>query len=51
MKRMLAGMLSMLWLAGCASAPPRTMKAGSIRIDHMVMPASTQEGWDAWSPQ
>ncbi|SIQ39425.1 copper chaperone PCu(A)C [Solilutibacter tolerans] len=44
MKRIIAGMLLMLWLAGCASTPADTINASGISIDHTVIPASAEVG-------
>ena len=44
MKRLIAGTLAMVCMAGCASAPPPASNTGSIRIDHRVIAASTEAG-------
>ena len=44
MKRLIAGTLAMLCMAGCASSPSAATKASSISIDHRVIPASTEIG-------
>ena len=44
MKRVIAGVLSALWLAGCANSPSGATKASNISIDHRVIPASMEIG-------
>ena len=44
MKRLIAGTLAMVCMAGRASAPPPASNTGSIRIDHRVIAASTEVG-------
>lgn len=46
MERIIVGVLSLLWLAGCASTPSDAMKTSSFGIDHMVIPAQAESGKD-----